>query len=372
MKNDTSKSCKGISRRDFIGNVGKGAAISAFATTGLGSFQSVFASTGGEMVAKRRLGKTELMISEIGIGAHTFSNWIQSCTEQQAIEILASARDIGVNHIDANNPELEHTIPPKAMKALNCRNDFILSVRDVRLVQGNKGDIERIYSKVDQRLQQWGTDHFDLLFMGSVYNEFMDLSWAIEALTKVKEQGKARFTGFGCHFSRENFKKAIDMYGDAYDVTSIPYNVFHRAAEEVFPAMKEKDLGVIVIKPFAAGSLLKSKDLTGVDKGLPRDMLSFVLANEHVHSVLPGLGSVEQGQENFSASWNPISVEKVAMFKEEYPSKPEVPGSADYPKGRSTGGAPSGPPAGFTAPSASFDTTDFYNDHIDWLKDWEC
>ncbi len=339
---------------------------------------SVFASAGTNQVKKRRLGKTELMISEIGIGAHTFARWVENCTDKQAIELLASARDMGVNHIDADNHDLEHIIPSKAMKALNARNDFILSIRDVRMVEGNKEDITRINAKVEQRLQNWGVDHFDILFMATIYNDFVDHSYAIEALTKIQEQGKARFVGFGCHFSIENYLKCIELYGDYYDVTSLPYNPFHRGAEKVFPALAEKDLGVIIIKPFAAGSLLKDKDLEGKDKDLARNMLSYILANKYVHSVLPGYSSVEQGEENFSASWNPLTTAQIKQMEEDFPAKMTIPGADTYYGGSArphSGGTGTGGRRGGPAPTSSNSkaagTFKMADAHTDWLKGWE-
>ena len=65
---------------------------------------------------------------------------------------------------------------------------------------------------------------------------------------------------------------AIDKFGDYFDIASIPYNVRHRAAETVLPAAKAKQMGTITIKPFARGSLLNKRDLTGADAGLPRDI----------------------------------------------------------------------------------------------------
>jgi len=374
---------KGVNRRQFLGTVGKGAAIGALAPMAFKGVPSAFASAGENQVKKRRLGKTELMISEVGIGAHTFSNWVKDCSDKQAIELLASARDMGVNHIDADNPDAEHTIPSKAMKALNARNDFILSVRDVRCIEGNKDDLTRINAKVEQRLQNWGVDHFDLLFMGTVFNDFVDHRWAIEALTKWKEKGVTRFIGFGCHFSRDNYLKCIDLYGDTFDVTSLPYNPFHRGAEEVFPAIAEKDLGVIAIKPFAAGSLLKDKDLEGADKDLPRNMLAYILANKNIHSVIPGYSSVAQGEENFSASWNPLTAAKKAEIEEIFPAKMAIPGASTYYKDRprpedrpADGEAPGargegrGPkPAASNSKAAG--TFQMANAHTDWLKGWE-
>ena len=90
MKRKVNTRKKGLSRRQFLGTVGKGAAIGALAPITFKGIPSIFAAAGTEQVKKRRLGKTELMISEIGIGAHTFSSWIKDCSDKQAVEILAA------------------------------------------------------------------------------------------------------------------------------------------------------------------------------------------------------------------------------------------------------------------------------------------
>jgi predicted aldo/keto reductase-like oxidoreductase len=136
------------------------------------------------------------------------------------------------------------------------------------------------------------------------------MSHSIEALEKMKEQGKARFTGFGCHFTPELFLHAFETYGEYFDLCSIPYNVRHRAAESVIPAAKQAGLGVITIKPFARGALLKERNLTGADAGLPRDMISFVLENDEVDCCLCGVHLEAHVHENFSASWTKLTPER--------------------------------------------------------------
>jgi predicted aldo/keto reductase-like oxidoreductase len=136
---------------------------------------------------------------------------------------------------------------------------------------------------------------------------YWDMSYSIEALEKLKQQGKIRFTGFGCHFTPELFLHAIDKFGDYFDILSVPYNVRHRAAEPVLAAAKTKNMGTITIKPFARGELLKERDLTGADAGLARDMIAFVLEDPHVDICTCGLHTVDHVKENLSASWTKLS-----------------------------------------------------------------
>ncbi len=76
------------------------------------------------------------------------------------------------------------------------------------------------------------------------------------------------------------------------------------------PAAKKHNMGVITIKPFARGSLLKKRELEGADAGLPRDMIAFVLENKSVDICTCGVHTVAQVKENFSASWTPVAPER--------------------------------------------------------------
>ena len=160
---------------------------------------------------------------------------------------------------------------------------------------------------------------------------YWDMSYSIEALDKLKQQGKIRYTGFGCHFTPELFLQAIDKFGDYFEICSLPYNIRHRAAETVIPAAKKKNLGIITIKPFSRGSLLTgrgletadaanglagsapaaslpaSRDLEKAGAGLARDMVSFVLENQQVDICTCGVHTLGQVREDFSASWTKLT-----------------------------------------------------------------
>ena len=91
----------------------------------------------------------------------------------------------------------------------------------------------------------WQTEYVDLCLLCNTAHDtpqsgYWDMSYAIEALDKLKQQGKIRYTGFGCHFTPELFLEAIDKFGDYFDVCSLPYNIRHRAAERVLPAARRR------------------------------------------------------------------------------------------------------------------------------------
>ena len=323
------------SRRRFLKNLGQGAVAGGAAGSLLSSTsQGATAKTASGRVAMRTLGKTGLEISEIGFGGHSWAyrrvpdgkGGLRVPSIDEAVEMIAAGLDVGVNFLDSCTPLLESSTPGAALKRLKARDKVIVSIRVSHKMNGVKEDREEIYRWTEERLKLWQTDCVDLCLLCNTENDtpqsgYWDMSYSIEALEKLKQQGKIRYTGFGCHFTPKLFYKAIDKFGDYFDICSIPYNVRHRAADTmprepdtvwpeaptVLQAAKKKNMGTITIKPFARGKLLKDRDLEGADKGLPRDMIAFVLENESVDCCTCGVHTLAHVEENFSASWTKIA-----------------------------------------------------------------
>lgn len=311
---------QGSTRRRFLKGVGATAAGGSVASMLSGCTGSAGADGSKGKVRYRQLGKTGLNVSEVGFGGHSWSyarapdgrGGFRKPTVDEAVEMIRAGLDLGVNFLDSCTPLEESSTPGEALKRLGARDRVVIGVRVSHKMHGNENDRKEIYDWTESRLKLWQTDTIDVLMLCNTENDtphdgYWDMSYSLEALDKLKEQGKIRFTGFGCHFPPELFFHAFEHFGDYFDVCSIPYNIRHRAAERVLPEAKEAGLGTITIKPFARGSLLKSRDLAGADAGLPRDMMAFVLANEHVDIATCGVHTVEQTLENFSASWTPLT-----------------------------------------------------------------
>jgi aryl-alcohol dehydrogenase-like predicted oxidoreductase len=318
----TSKlpSDKSSTRRRFMKRLGQGA-VAGGAAWSLLEDESLWAAPAqAGKVAHRRLGKTGLDVSEIGFGGHSWAykqvpignGEFRKVSIDEAVEMIRAGMDVGVNFFDSCTALDESATPGEALRRLKARDKVIVSIRVSHKMKGIENDKQEIYKWTEERLKLWQTDHIDLCLLCNTENDtpqsgYWDMSYSIEALDKLKQQGKIRFTGFGCHFTPELFLQAIDKYGDYFDICSIPYNVRHRAAEAVMPAAKAKDMGVITIKPFARGSLLKKRDLHGDDAGLPRDMIAFVLENQMVDICTCGVHSLAQVQENLSAAWTKLT-----------------------------------------------------------------
>ncbi|MFH1718394.1 MAG: aldo/keto reductase [Planctomycetota bacterium] len=311
----------GSTRRQFLRQFGLGAVAGGMTVPLLNGVHSAAASETTEHKVKyRALGKTGLRVSEIGFGGHSWAykqvpdgqGGHRRPTVDEAIRMIGEGIDMGVNFLDSCTAPEESSTPGEAIKRLKARDRVIISIRVSHKMKGIEADKKEIYKWTEDRLKLWQTDYVDMCLLCNTENDtpqsgYWDMSYSIEALDKLKKQGKIRFTGFGCHFTPELFLEAFEKFGDYFDICSMPYNVRHRAAETILPAARKKKMGVITIKPFARGALLENRDLEGAYAGLTRDMMAFVLENELVDICTCGVHTIEQVRENFSASWTKLT-----------------------------------------------------------------
>lgn len=274
------------------------------------------------VVGRRVLGKTGLKVSEIGFGGHSWNfkrvpddkGGLRRVTLDEARNMISLGLDMGVNFFDSCTPREEHSVPGEVIKQLRRRDDIIVSARLCHKMKGVPGDKEIIYRWVDERLKLWQTDRFDILMLTNSEGDtprsgLWDMSYSLEALDKVKKQGKIRFTGFGCHFTPDGFREAFARFGKDFDICSLPYNIRHRMAEELLPEAKRLGMGVVTIKAFARGVLFSAPAAQENAQNLGRDMIAFVLENRQVDCCICGVHTEQHVRENFSASWTPLTAE---------------------------------------------------------------
>jgi len=316
----------GPTRRAFLKRLGTGAMAGAVASDlfrdpgAAPAAETTAARPAPARVARRVLGKTGLKVPEIGFGGHSWAyarvpdgrGGLRKTSPQEALRMISLGLDMGVNFFDSCTPPEEHSVPGEAIKRLGKRDAVIVSARLCHKMKGVPADKEIIHRWVDERLRLWQTDRFEILMLTNTENDtpqsgYWDMSYCLEAVDRLKQQGKIRFAGFGCHFTPEYYREAFAKYGRAWDVCSLPYNARHRAAEEIIPLAKQLDLGMITIKPFARGELLTGRDLAGPDAGLCRDMIAFVLENRQVDCCICGVHTEAHVRENFSASWTRLT-----------------------------------------------------------------
>jgi hypothetical protein len=307
-------------RREFIARTAQGAVGGAAVSYAATLISQATGAESGEHVRYRSLGRTGLKVSEVGFGGHSWNlnrvpdgrGGMRRVTLEGAERMIGLALDLGINFFDSCSPREEHSVPGEVIKRLKRREQIIVSARLCHKMKGVPGDIDIIYRWVDERLKLWQTDHFDILMLTNSEKDtpdtgYWDMSYSLEAIAKLKKQGKIRYAGFGCHFTPDGFRKAFANFGRDFEICSMPYNIRHRAAEELLPEAKKLGMGVVTIKSLARGELLKDADLAERDAGIARDMIAFVLENPAVDCCIFGMHSEAHVRENLAASWTPLT-----------------------------------------------------------------
>ena len=248
-----------LSRRDAL-KVAVGTAIATALPAG------VFAAdTSRDGVPYRKLGKTGQDVSAIGLGGHH----IGRCSEDEAIELVRSALDRGVNFLDNcwdyHDGESERRMG-KALRDGYRDKAFVMSKIDGR-------DRRTAMQQIDESLQRLGVDHLDLMQMHEIIRP-EDPRWSFEkggmaAMLEAKQAGKIRFLGFTGHKSPDlhlSMLEACLEHDYPLDTVQMPLNVmdahFNSFADLVLPRLVEHGVAPIAMKSVGAGRILKSDTVT--------------------------------------------------------------------------------------------------------------
>jgi len=241
-----------------------------------------------ENMEYRRLGKTGLMVSVVCLGGHSRSE------QEQRNDIVSRCIDLGINYIDAcwDNEVIRDA---KALKGRRDKMYLALShgAKEVRNEEYRTS--KKLLESLDELLrlsEQEYTDLWRITCLEPGGRHSFDTSCEIvDALTKAKQQGKARFVGISSHDRR--WLKFMIEYFPQIDVVLFPFTTMSKTApkDSLFPALKQCDVGAFGIKPFGAGSLFtgdKAEDLRRA-----RLAIRYILASNTVIPI-PGANSLDE------------------------------------------------------------------------------
>ena len=231
------------SRREFL------AASAALGTAGA----AVPEIRRGGMVY-RRLGQSSLQVSLLSFGSHTNPAFKRRqgqgsvlTPEGQAIRDrqIARALDLGVNLVDTY--ESDGQWEPMARLVRPRRERVLVSLcRQFPLFVGEN---------IDRAVKLFG--HVDLyriyLGDGAAVDDRNLEDW--DMMRKAKEAGKVRAIGVSTHSERMMVSALEELEG--IDYIMFPYNFIHARADysDFLPAALRRGVGLIAIKPLAAGSI---------------------------------------------------------------------------------------------------------------------
>ncbi|HEY5563094.1 MAG TPA: aldo/keto reductase [Clostridiaceae bacterium] len=226
----------------------------------------------------RILGKTGLRPSVIGFGGIP----IQKLNIEEIKEIFFEAQEQGINFLDSART---YTISEEAIgEAIKGhRNKWIIATKS------RARDFSSMEKDIVISLSNFKTEYIDLYQLHNVrteadYEKTMSENGAYKALMSSKEKGQIGHIGITTH-SLDMLRIFIESGN--FETIMYPYNIVETEALDLFKRAKELNIGVIAMKPMAGGALTKATVA-----------MKFILENQDISVVIPGMASIKEVKEN--------------------------------------------------------------------------
>jgi aryl-alcohol dehydrogenase-like predicted oxidoreductase len=318
-------------------------------------------------VKYRKLGRTDLSLSEVGFGVWTVAtNWWGKIDSLDAERLLQEAFNLGVNFFDTADTYglgLGEQILPRALK--DHRHEIIIGSKfgydwyDHQERTGHKErpqrwDSEFIRYACVQSLQRLRTDYIDVYELHNPRLDTLRDDEIFDTLDALVKEGKVRFYGvaIGPDIGWEEEGKASMLERDI-PIMQIIYNIIEQEpARTFFPAARRMNTGLLSRVPHAS-DVLTDKYANGPPEFDPSDhrahrrqewleqamrkrhkalfvsqetgrslsqaAIQFCLSEPTIASVLPNITNLEELRE-FAATTDtqPLTLEEVSQLHSLY------------------------------------------------------
>ena len=267
----------------------------------------------------RRLGKTDLNVSEIGLGGE----WLERHSAEECKAIIDCCEENGINILDCwmSNPDVRTKI-----------GDAILGHRNRWYIQGHIGStwqdgqyvrsrsLPEVKIAFDDLLTRFHTDYIDLGMIHFVDEaadwESLTHSDYIKYVNELKASGKIHHIGMSTH-NPEIAKRAVlsgivdmilfsvnpafDMLPASEDINNYFVDEYDASLGGIAPERAElyrlcesNDVGITVMKGYAGGRLFNAKASPFGVALTPVQCLHYALTRPAVAAVMVGFDDVSQ------------------------------------------------------------------------------
>lgn len=264
-------------------------------------------------VARRKFGKTDVVVSAMALGGHAIG---LAPSNEEGIRIVQEAVDNGITFMD--NAWEYHDGKSEILmgQALEGRRDKVFLM--TKLCSHGR-DRKVAMQQLEESLKRLKTDYLDLWQIHEVvYENDPDLHFspdgAVEALAEAKKQGKVRFVGFTGHKSPAIHKKML-AYRFPFDAVQMPLSGFDanfRSFEkEVLPILVAEGIAPIGMKSLNGNAMAVKKGAIQADEAIRYAM------SLPVTTTVSGIDSLDILRKNLAIARNfvPMTLQEKEAFR---------------------------------------------------------
>ncbi|MEO9325885.1 aldo/keto reductase [Nocardioides sp. C4-1] len=211
----------------------------------------------------RTLGTTSpLEVSALGLGCMGMSEFYGTPVEQDGIDTIHRALDLGVTFLDTADmygPFTNERLVGRAIASSSQgRDGVVLATKfgNVRSEDGGflgiSGEPDYVRSACDASLQRLGVDHIDLYYQHRV-DKTVPIEETVGAMKELVDAGKVRHLGLS-----EAGPETIRRAHAVHPITALQteYSLFTRDLEaEILPVLRELGIGLVPYSPLGRGIL---------------------------------------------------------------------------------------------------------------------
>lgn len=279
---------KSINRRGFLKTGLAGAAGIAVSPAIIPHIQGIT----DENIIYRTLGRTGIKVPVISFGVMRADDpALCKAAYEKGIKLFDTAN----GYMNGNNE-----IMLGSLFTTYRRDSFYLATKVKAAGMSREGlpsaetTAEDFLSKFSTSLSRLQMDYVDILYVHDISNpEYLEYKPIINAVKKLKKDGKIRFAGFSTHRNEAVVIDAAASKGD-FDVILTSYNFQQAYRNELETAIHKAaaaGIGIVAMKTLAGGGFLDRERTKPMNTTAA---MKWALSNPDIHTIIAGMTQFDQ------------------------------------------------------------------------------